>query len=97
MFLVQQAAAPFGAAEDIGDFSTNRFDNGSNTFTLIVGEAFAFNNAMGSRTNLNRFGFWFADPATTTFVSETAAPVTGFDGDASAGVQMMNSGARALP
>jgi hypothetical protein len=34
--LLEQAGAPFGAAEYIGDFSTNPHGDGHNTFTLIV-------------------------------------------------------------
>jgi hypothetical protein len=32
VFLLEQAGAPFGAAEYIGDFTTNEVGNGQNTF-----------------------------------------------------------------
>src|SRR5438067_5615995 len=41
VFLLEQAGAPFGAAEYIGDFSTNPSGEGHNTFHLIVQEAFS--------------------------------------------------------
>ena len=40
---------------------------------------------------------WFADPKADDSCLGAASPVTGFDGDASAGVQMMNSGDHLLP
>lgn len=97
VFLIEKAAAPFGAVEYIGDFTTNRWGRGANTFDLIVEEAFAFNNETQSRTDLNSVGFWFADPKDDDECLGHESPVTGFDGDASAGVQMMNSGAHLLP
>jgi hypothetical protein len=62
VFLLQQATAPFGAAEYIGDITTDRWGNASNHFELIVQEAFAFNGSTGARQDLNSVGFWFADP-----------------------------------
>ncbi|HEY7044299.1 MAG TPA: hypothetical protein VH419_11580 [Nocardioidaceae bacterium] len=97
VFLIQKAGAPFGHVEYIGDFSTNRWGRGHNTFTLIAEEAFAFNNATGNRADLNKVGFWFADPRADNGCLGAGSPVTGFDGDASAGVQMMNSGTHKLP
>jgi hypothetical protein len=97
VFLIEKAAAPFGAVEYIGDFTTGRHGKARNTFELIVEEAFAFNNETGSRTDLNSVGFWFGDPKDDDSCLGDASPVTGFDGDASAGVQMMNSGAHLLP
>jgi hypothetical protein len=97
VFLVEQAGAPFGAAEYIGDFTTDRHGRGDNSFKLIVEEAFAFNNANHSRTDLNSVGVWFADPKDDDSCLGANSPVTGFDGDAEAGVQMLNSGAQQLP
>jgi hypothetical protein len=97
VFLLQQAGAPFGAAEYIGDFFTDRYGKGSGTFNLIVEEAFAFNNQTGFRKDLNSVGFWFADEKADDSCLGAASPVTGFDGDAKAGVQMMNSGTWKLP
>ena len=97
VFLLEQAGAPFGAAEYIGDFTTNRHGRASNTYTLIVEEAFAFNNATHTRTDLNSIGVWFADPKDDDGCLGAQSPVTGFDGDAEAGVQMLNSGTHLLP
>jgi hypothetical protein len=97
VFLIEKAAAPFGAVEYIGDFTTGRGGKAKNSFDLIVEEAFAFNNETGSRTDLNSVGFWFGDPKDDDGCLGDASPVTGFDGDASAGVQMMNSGVHLLP
>jgi len=97
VFLVQKATPTFGAAEYIGDFTTNKQGLAVNAFTLIVEEAFAFNNTTGPRIDLNSIGFWFADPKADDKCLGGGSPVTGFDGDASAGVQMMNSGNVKLP
>jgi hypothetical protein len=97
VFLIEKATPTFGAVEYIGDFTTNKQGRAVNTFTLIVEEAFAFNNTKGSRTDLNSIGFWFADPKDDNGCLGGKSPVTGFDGDASAGVQMMNSANRKLP
>ena len=69
VFLLEMAGAPFGAAEYIGDFSTNAEGNGHNTFNLIVQEAFSSTLVSGSRVrvDLNRIGVWFADPADDEF------------------------------
>ena len=97
VFLIQKAGPNFGAAEYIGDFTTNTQGQGVNAFYLIVEEAFAFNNATKARTDLNSVGFWFADPKDDDGCLGRNSPVTGFDGDGSAGVQMMNSGTTKLP
>ena len=97
VFLLEQAGAPFGAAEYIGDFTTDRHGAGRGTFTLIVEEAFAFDNAKHTRTDLNSVGVWFADPKDDDSCLGPASPVTGFDGDAEAGVQMLSSGTYLLP
>src|SRR5215470_13965258 len=88
VFLLQQAGAPFGAAEYIGDFSTNASGNGQNTFKLIVQEAFASTLVDGKRVrvDLNRVGVWFADPAEDEFCLPGSGS-TPFDGDNEAGVQ----------
>jgi hypothetical protein len=97
VFLIQKATPTFGAVEYIGDFTTNKQGRAVNTFALIVEEAFAFNNTTGPRIDLNSIGFWFADPKDDNGCLGKGSPVTGFDGDGSAGVQMMNSGSRKLP
>jgi hypothetical protein len=94
VFLLEQAGAPFGAAEYIGDFSTNSKGDGNNTFKLIVQEAFSSTIVSGARVrvDLNRVGVWFADPADDDFcLGPNNGAVTPFDGDGAAGVQAFNS------
>jgi hypothetical protein len=98
--LLEQAGAPFGAAEYIGDVSTNSAGRASNTFKLIVQEAFSSTlvNGQRVRVDLNRVGMWFADPADDDFCLGANSPVTPFDGDNEAGVQAFNSAnAQPLP
>jgi hypothetical protein len=97
VFIIEKAAAPFGAVEYIGDITTDKRGAAENSFTLIAEEAFAFDNETQVRTELNSVGFWFADSADDDGCLGDASPVTQFDGDAEAGVQMMNSGAALLP
>src|SRR5450631_666037 len=97
VFLLEKSGAPFGAAEYIGDVTTDKRGNAVNAFKLIVAEAFAFNNATGSRTDLNAVGVWFADEKDDDGCLGVNSPVTGFDGDGKAGVQMLNSGTALLP
>jgi hypothetical protein len=95
VFLLETAGAPFGAAEYLGDITTNKHGNADNTFKAIVDEAFSSTivNGQRVRVDLNQVGMWFADPADDDFCS--AAPgidkVTPFDGDNEAGVQAFNS------
>jgi hypothetical protein len=99
VFLLEVPAAPFGAAEYIGDFTTDRHGRGHNTFKLIVAEAFSSTIVNGARVRaeLNHVGFWFADPADDDVCfGQGQGAVTPFDGDNEAGVQVMNS-ANALP
>jgi len=98
VFLFEQAGPPFGAAQYIGDFSTNHNGNAGNTFRLIVQEAFSsfLVNGVRHRVDLNQIGVWFADPADDDFCLGLNSPVTPFDGDNQAGVQAFNS-ANAVP
>ncbi len=94
VFLLQQADSPFGAAEYIGDITTNNKGQASNEFKLIVQEAFSSNllNGQRVRTDLNQVGMWFADPAGDDFcLGKGKGAVTPFDGDDEAGVQAFNS------
>ncbi len=93
VFLLEQAASPFGAAEYIGDISTDARGNANNEFDLIVDEAFASTlvNGQRVRVDLNQVGMWFADPADDDFCLGANSPVTPFDGDNEAGVQAFNS------
>jgi hypothetical protein len=93
IFLLQQAGSPFGAAEYIGDFSTNDDGNAHNDLKLIVQEAFSSTLVNGSRqrVDLNRIGVWFADHEADDFCLGANSPITPFDGDNEAGVQAFNS------
>lgn len=93
VFLLEQAGAPFGAAEYIGDFRTDESGDATNAFALIVEEAFASTLVDGRRVrvDLDRIGVWFADPADDDFCLGPESPVTPFDGDGAAGVQAFNS------
>jgi hypothetical protein len=100
VFLLEQAGAPFGAAEYIGDLRANANGRGENEFRLIVQEGFASTlvNGQRVRVDLNRVGMWFADPKDDDFCLGANSPVTPFDGDNEAGVQAFNSAtAVALP
>ncbi len=99
-FLIQQTGAPFGAAEYIGDFTSDKHGNTHNEFRLIVQEAFSStldNNGQRVRVDLNHVGAWFADPTGDDFCLGKNSPVTPFDGDNEAGVQAFNSGNTVLP
>jgi hypothetical protein len=93
VFLLEQAGSPFGAAEYIGDFTTDASGNAQNTFRLIVQEAFSSTLVNGNRirVDLNQIGSWFADPEDDDFCLGQGSPVTPFDGDNAAGVQAFNS------
>ena len=93
VFLLEQAGPPFGAAEYIGDITSNRDGEAENTFQLIVQEAFSSTlvNGQRVRVDLNQVGMWFADPAADDFCLGANSPVTPFDGDNEAGVQAFNS------
>jgi hypothetical protein len=77
VFLLEVPATPFGAAEYIGDFTTDSHGRGHNSFKLIVEEAFASTivNATRVRAELNHVGFWFADPAGDDVCFGAALPV----------------------
>jgi hypothetical protein len=93
VFLLEQATAPFGAAEYIGDFTSDDRGRADNRFRLIVEEAFASTLVDGNRmrVDLNEVGAWFADPTGDDFCLGPNSPVTPFDGDNEAGVQAFNS------
>jgi hypothetical protein len=94
VFLLQQADPPFGAAEYIGDITSNSNGDARNEFKLIVQEAFSSSvvNGQRVRTDLNQVGMWFADPAGDDFCfGKGKGAITPFDGDDEAGVQAFNS------
>lgn len=94
VFLLEQAGAPFGAAEYIGDLHADADGTAYNAFNAIVQEAFVSTVVDGKRVrvDLNRVGMWFADPLGDDFcLGDNAGPVTPFDGDGQAGIQAFNS------
>src|ERR1051326_6263455 len=93
VFLLEQAGSPFGAAEYIGDLSTNDEGNGHAEFRLIVQEGFSLTLVHGNRVrvDLNRVGMWFADPKDDDFCLGQNSPVTPFDGDNERGGEAFNS------
>jgi hypothetical protein len=93
VFLLETAGSPFGAAEYVGDISTDARGNADNELHIIVDEAFSSTivNGQRVRVDLNQVGMWFADPADDDFCLGPNSPVTPFDGDNEAGVQAFNS------
>jgi hypothetical protein len=94
VFLIETPGAPFGAAEYIGDFTTDKRGRAHQTLKLIVQEAFSSTLVNGNRVrvDLNHVGVWFADPTGDDFcLGKGAGPVTPFDGDNEAGVQVLNT------
>jgi hypothetical protein len=94
IFLLQQPGAPFGAAEYIGDLSSDANGDAHTNLQLIVGEAFASTlvGPFRTRVDLNSVGLWFADPTGDDFcLGQGNGAVTPFDGDGQAGVQAFNS------
>jgi hypothetical protein len=98
-FFLEVPAAPFGAAQYFGDVNTDKYGKAHAEFELIVQEAFASTLVDGNRVrvDLNHMGMWFADPADDdSCFGDGGGPVTPFDGDNEAGVQIFNS-ANSLP
>jgi hypothetical protein len=88
------ATPPFGAAEYVGDFTTNAAGIGSLRVNAIVAEAFV-SRPQGDppvrvRSDLDHLVFWFSDPAQVPpcFNFSGATP---FDGDGRAGPAAMSS------
>ena len=97
VFLIQKAGPNFGAVEYIGDFTTNGYGKAANTFRSSSRRPSPSTTRPRSATTSTRSGSGSPTRRTTTAASGKNSPVTGFDGDGSAGVQMMNSGATQLP
>lgn len=88
------ASPPFGAAQYIGDFTTNAAGIGSLQVDTIVGEAFS-STVVGSpptrvRAELDHLVIWFADPAQTPDCFNFPGS-TPFDGDGEAGPTALSS------
>jgi hypothetical protein len=83
------ASPAFGAAEYVGDFTTNAAGVGSLQVDTIVMEAFTSTVVSGTRTraNLDHLVIWFADPSD----APNCAGTTPFDGDGVAGTTALSS------
>jgi hypothetical protein len=94
VFLTELAAAPFGAAEYIGELTTNAGGRGSVRVDSVIEEAFSTTVVDGARVrkDLNHVVLWFADPAADDFCfTPQTGPITGFDGDGEAGGTALSS------
>ena len=94
VFLLEEPSSPFGAAQYIADFTTNAAGRGSVRVNAVIEEAFS-STLVGTtrvRKELNHMGIWFSDPAADDFCfAPGTGPVTPFDGDGQAGVQVLSS------
>jgi hypothetical protein len=85
------ATPPFGAAEYMGDFTTNAAGIGSLKVDAIIAEAFVSTPGTPRvRADLDHRVFWFADPAQAQAACGLTT-TTPFDGDGSAGPAAMSS------
>jgi hypothetical protein len=94
VFLTELPESPFGAAQYIGDFTTNAAGRGSVRVDAVIEEAFSTTVVNGARVRkeLNHVVLWFADPSADDFCFAPAVgPVTGFDGDGQAGGTVLSS------
>jgi len=96
IFLLERPDKGFGSAEYIGDLNTDKYGRGHVELRLIVEEAFSStlindDPKQRIRKELNHVGMWFADPKDDDFCLGPNSPVTPFDGDNEAGVQMFHS------
>jgi hypothetical protein len=94
VFLTELPAPPFGAAQYIGDFTTNAAGLGSLRVNTIIGEAFS-TTLVGTtrvRKELNHMVIWFADPVDDDFCfGPGGGATTPFDGDGVAGGTVLSS------
>ena len=96
IFLLERPDKGFGSAEYIGDLNTDKYGRGHVELRLIVEEAFSStlindDPKQRVRKELNHVGMWFADPKDDDFCLGANSPITPFDGDNEAGVQVFNS------
>jgi hypothetical protein len=100
VFLTEEAGPPFGAAEYIGEFTSDREGNAHAEYQLIVQEAFASTivNGQRVRADLGQIAVWFADPKDDDFCfGPGGGIVTPFDGDGVAGALVFNSAPAPAP
>jgi hypothetical protein len=94
VFLTELADILFGAAEYIGEFTTNAAGRGSLRVDSVIDEAFSSTvvNGVRTRVDLNHIVLWFADPAgDDACFGAGLGPVTPFDGDGQAGGTLLSS------
>ena len=94
VFLTELPGSPFGAAQYIGEFTTNAAGRGSVRVDATIEEAFASTvvNGVRVRQELNHIVLWFADPSADDFCFAPATgPITPFDGDTQAGAAALSS------
>jgi hypothetical protein len=94
VFLTELPGSPFGAAEYIGEFTTNGAGRGSVRVDATIDEAFASTvvNGVRVRQELNHIVIWFADPSADDFCfAPGTGPTTPFDGDGQAGGTALSS------
>jgi hypothetical protein len=94
VFLTELAEGPFGAAQYIGEFTTNAAGRGSVRVDAVIEEAFSSTVVEGTRVRkeLNHIVLWFADPAADDVCFAPASgPTTPFDGDGQAGGTALSS------
>ena len=93
VFLTESAVS-VGAAQYIGDFTTNAEGRGSMRVDTIVDDAFSSTVVNGARvrSELNHIVMWFSDPDADNFCFAPATgPITPFDGDNQAGAAALSS------
>jgi hypothetical protein len=94
VFLTELPQGPFGAAEYIGDFTTNAAGRGSLRVDTVIEEAFSTTTVEGTRVRkeLNHIVIWFAEPSADDFCfAPGTGPTTPFDGDGQAGGTVLSS------
>jgi hypothetical protein len=94
VFLTELPEFPFGAAQFIGEFTTNAGGRGSLRVDTVITDAFS-STVVGSgrvRKELNHMVIWFADPAADdTCFAPIIGPTTPFDADGEAGSTVLSS------
>ena len=94
VFLTELPQSPFGAAEYVGDFTSNAAGRGSLRIDTVIEDAFSSTVVDGQRVrqNLNHIVIWFADPSADDFCfAPGTGPTTPFDGDGQAGGTVLSS------
>jgi hypothetical protein len=92
IFVINTPTAPFVPAWYQGDLTTNAIGHGVVDVTGIYSvETFILNPGVPAvPVNLLHLGIWFADPADAV-TAGCPGTVTPFDGDHSAGIQVLNT------